>query len=285
MTGPYGGVIGAKPEVIFQRAKYGLPAKMTPTEDNGQFNGVVLEFDDNNKVVNDYKLIDLTKRQELEIDFRGSEGQIVGKKQNEVVLEFEKDSKKYQVLMKVDKIKKVRKLKKVYGSRTVLQNVSFAVKKGSIHGFIGPNGAGKTTTLNCLMSGVKPNAQFAEDLRVEDFVHLAGQLRNIPSQKKILLYFVSVMHDPDILVLDEPTSGLDPSYRGILLRQLEQVRQRGGTVLISSHILSDLQKLVDATTLIDKGKIVYTGEKPDDIEEMCNKLVLKDKIKEKTGQS
>ncbi|CAJ0896617.1 5339_t:CDS:2 [Entrophospora sp. SA101] len=67
------------------------------------------------------------------------------------------------------------------------------------------------------------------------------------------------MHDPDILVLDEPTSGLDPSYRGILLRQLEQVRQRG--------------------------KIVYTGEKPDDIEEMCNKLVLKDKIKEKTGQS
>jgi 2',3'-cyclic-nucleotide 2'-phosphodiesterase len=46
MTGPYGGVIGAKPEVIFQRAKYGLPAKMTPHEDNGQFNGVIFEFDD-----------------------------------------------------------------------------------------------------------------------------------------------------------------------------------------------------------------------------------------------
>ncbi|CAG8768636.1 11941_t:CDS:2, partial [Ambispora leptoticha] len=42
MTGPYGGIIGAKPEVIFQRAKYGLPAKMTPAEDNGQFNGVIL---------------------------------------------------------------------------------------------------------------------------------------------------------------------------------------------------------------------------------------------------
>ena len=93
------------------------------------------------------------------------------------------------------------------------------------------------------------------------------------------------MHDPDILVLDEPTSGLDPSYRGILLRQLEQVRKRGGTVLISSHILSDLQKLVDSATLIDKGKIIYTGSKPADIEEMYNKLVLKDKIKEKTGQT
>jgi 2',3'-cyclic-nucleotide 2'-phosphodiesterase len=46
MTGPYGGVIGAKPEVIIKRAKYGLPAKMTPYEDQGQFNGIVLEFDD-----------------------------------------------------------------------------------------------------------------------------------------------------------------------------------------------------------------------------------------------
>jgi ABC-2 type transport system ATP-binding protein len=93
------------------------------------------------------------------------------------------------------------------------------------------------------------------------------------------------MHDPEILILDEPTSGLDPSYRGILLKQLERVREKGGTVLISSHILSDLQKLVDSATLIDKGKIVYTGKKPADIEEMYNKLVLKEKIKEKTGQT
>src|SRR4051794_29382589 len=104
----------------------------------------------------------------------------------------------------------IRKLKKVYRGRTVLRNVSFAVKKGSIHGFIGSNGAGKTTTLNCLMSGVKPNggeiylegrkvgedelvnqkigfmteqAHFTKDSKVEDFIHLAGQLRNIPIQK------------------------------------------------------------------------------------------------------
>ena len=154
-------------------------------------------------------------------------------------------------------------------------------------------------------------AQFTDDLKVEEFIHLVGQVRNISFStvenrlrqsdlnsyrskkcgelstgwKKILLYFVAVMHDPDILVLDEPTSGLDPSYRSILLKQLEQVQKRGGTVLISSHILSDLQKLVDSTTLIDKGKIVYTGEKPADIEEMYNKLVLKDKIKAKSGQT
>ena len=49
MTGPAQGVIGARPEVIFQRAKYGLPAKIEPHEnekDYGQFNGVIFEFDD-----------------------------------------------------------------------------------------------------------------------------------------------------------------------------------------------------------------------------------------------
>lgn len=52
MTGPYGGIIGAKPEAIIQRVKYGLPAKILPYEDNGQFNGVIFEIDEkNNKVV------------------------------------------------------------------------------------------------------------------------------------------------------------------------------------------------------------------------------------------
>jgi ABC-2 type transport system ATP-binding protein len=93
------------------------------------------------------------------------------------------------------------------------------------------------------------------------------------------------MHDPDILVLDEPTSGLDPSYREVLLKQLERVRERGRTVLISSHILSDLQKLVDSVTLIDKGKIVYTGEKPANIEKIYSKLVSQEKIAKKKEQT
>ena len=104
----------------------------------------------------------------------------------------------------------IRKIKKSYGGKAVLKNISFSVQKGSIHGFIGPNGAGKTTTLSCLMGGVKPNsgeiylekqkigqdelvnqkigfmteqASFAENLTVESFIHLTGQLRNIPASK------------------------------------------------------------------------------------------------------
>ena len=55
---------------------------------------------------NNGKMIDLAKNQELEIDFRGSEGKIVNKEKKGVILDFEKDSKKYQVLMKIDKVKK-----------------------------------------------------------------------------------------------------------------------------------------------------------------------------------
>jgi metallophosphoesterase (TIGR00282 family) len=53
MTGPHGGVIGAKLETIIQRGKYGLPARIIPHEDQGQFNGVIFEFDEvSNKVKN-----------------------------------------------------------------------------------------------------------------------------------------------------------------------------------------------------------------------------------------
>jgi len=92
------------------------------------------------------------------------------------------------------------------------------------------------------------------------------------------------MHDPEILILDEPTSGLDPSYRSILLKQLEKFRERGGTVLVSSHILSDLQKLADEITMIREGEIVYSGPKTEDIEKTYEKLIAKKQIREKKSQ-
>lgn len=53
MTGPTEGVIGAQLEAIIQRAKYGLPARIIPHADSGQFNGVIWEIDDtSNKVIN-----------------------------------------------------------------------------------------------------------------------------------------------------------------------------------------------------------------------------------------
>jgi ABC-2 type transport system ATP-binding protein len=85
------------------------------------------------------------------------------------------------------------------------------------------------------------------------------------------------------LILDEPTAGLDPFYRNVLLKQLEVARTRGKTILISSHILSDLQEIVDLVIAIDKGKIVYSGEKVD-VAELFNKLISSKKIAKKKEQ-
>ena len=68
-------------------------------------------------------------------------------------------------------------------------------------------------------------------------------------------------------MLDEPFNGLDPSFRQDLFNNLLSIKKQGGTILMSTHILSDLQKLADDITMIKNGKIVYTGPKTGDIEQ------------------
>lgn len=108
----------------------------------------------------------------------------------------------------MDYLIEVKNLTKTYnGNKTVLNNTSFQVRAGSIHGFIGPNGAGKTTTISSLLGLVIPTRgsltiegkkvitdpyfnqnigyvpsepNFAKDIRVGSFIYLCGMLRDIP---------------------------------------------------------------------------------------------------------
>jgi ABC-type multidrug transport system ATPase subunit len=67
----------------------------------------------------------------------------------------------------------------------------------------------------------------------------------------------SLIHDPELLILDEPTANLDPTGRMSILDKLRQAsKERGVTIFISSHILSELEQLVDSVTLINKGKVL-----------------------------
>jgi len=68
-----------------------------------------------------------------------------------------------------------------------------------------------------------------------------------------------LVHDPAILLLDEPASGLDPRARVELLECLQELRQMGKTVLISSHILGELEDLCDMLVVIERGKAAYCG--------------------------
>ena len=68
-----------------------------------------------------------------------------------------------------------------------------------------------------------------------------------------------LINDPDVLLLDEPASGLDPRARIELMEILKALKGMGKTVFISSHILSELAELCDSVTIIDRGKVKYSG--------------------------
>jgi beta-exotoxin I transport system ATP-binding protein len=63
------------------------------------------------------------------------------------------------------------------------------------------------------------------------------------------------MHDPDLLVLDEPTSGLDPLVQETFYELVAEATARGGTVFLSSHVLSEVQRVADRVALIREGRL------------------------------
>jgi beta-exotoxin I transport system ATP-binding protein len=63
------------------------------------------------------------------------------------------------------------------------------------------------------------------------------------------------LHDPDLLVLDEPTSGLDPLVQETFYELASEVTDRGGTVFLSSHVLSEVQHIADRVALIREGSL------------------------------
>src|SRR5690242_9453743 len=68
-----------------------------------------------------------------------------------------------------------------------------------------------------------------------------------------------LIHDPQVLLLDEPASGLDPRARIEMMAILQELQRLGKTIIISSHILSELQTLCNRVAIIEKGKLIYAG--------------------------
>jgi ABC-2 type transport system ATP-binding protein len=68
-----------------------------------------------------------------------------------------------------------------------------------------------------------------------------------------------LIHDPELLLLDEPASGLDPRARIEMMAILQELQRMGKTIIISSHILSELQSLCNRVAIIERGKLIYSG--------------------------
>jgi ABC-2 type transport system ATP-binding protein len=69
----------------------------------------------------------------------------------------------------------------------------------------------------------------------------------------------ALVHDPQILLLDEPASGLDPRARVEMRELLRELQRMGKTILVSSHILSELAEMCDQVGIIERGKLLISG--------------------------
>ena len=192
----------------------------------------------------------------------------------------------------------VENLTKSFGYQKAVDSVSFEVKKGEILGFLGPNGAGKTTTLKIMSCFLFPdygNIRIGKYsihknpyMNVIDFLDFIARVHNIPKYKIIpkVMDMIrmcgldnekhktirelskgyrqrvglaqALIHDPEVLLLDEPTTGLDPNQI-VEIRELIKNIGREKTVIMSSHILAEIEATCDRVLIINKGKIVADG--------------------------
>lgn len=206
-----------------------------------------------------------------------------------------------------------------YETVLAVDDISFALDKGELVGYIGPNGAGKSTTIKMLsgilvpdaghiqVGGIVPhedrqaNARqigvvfgqrsslewdlpmldtlalyqrmykiddatyrhnvdlFIDLLDMKDFLN--RPVRNMSLGQKIRANIaVSLLHDPPILYLDEPTIGLDVVAKAQIRKFIRALnRAKGTTLILTTHDMDDIEAMCDRIIMIDKGKKLFDG--------------------------
>lgn len=92
--------------------------------------------------------------------------------------------------------------------------------------------------------------------------------------KRRLTIARALVSDPDILMLDEPTTGLDPQARHILWDRLFRLKERGVTLVITTHFMDEAEQLCERLVVMDRGKIMAEGSPADLIKRFSSKEVL-----------
>ncbi len=207
-------------------------------------------------------------------------------------------------------------LRKLFGNKVAVRNLSLAVRRGEIFGFIGPNGAGKSTSVKMLLGLVQPssgeafvlgspssdvavrrkigflpeNFRFYEWMTPAELLEFHGRLCGVPPARlreripalielvgltphrgkrlqafsKGMLQRIglaqALIHEPELIFLDEPTSGLDPMGRRLVRDIIRAQRDRGATVFLNSHLLSEIEITCDRVCFIREGEVVASQD-------------------------
>lgn len=200
-------------------------------------------------------------------------------------------------------------VQKSFGTKHVLQDLSFSIPRGSIFGFVGENGSGKTTTMRLILGLEKADAgtilvngdkvkfgetktnritgylpdvpAFYDYMTPAEYLRLCADIAAVPNPKEKIdqmLQLVglknskhrihgfsrgmlqrlgiaqALLNDPQLLICDEPTSALDPAGRAEFLDLLYSLKDKV-TVLFSTHILSDVERISDRVGILHDGRL------------------------------
>ena len=152
---------------------------------------------------------------------------------------------------------RVRGLVKHFGRFKALDGLDLTVEAGSVHGFLGPNGAGKSTTIRVLLGLYRPDGGSVSVLGSEPWRQAAVINRQVSYVPGDVALWPALTGGQ---VLDEPTSGLDPLMERVFTEEVIRAAGEGRTVLLSSHILAEVQRLCSAVTIIKDGRVVEQGD-------------------------
>lgn len=94
-----------------------------------------------------------------------------------------------------------------------------------------------------------------------------------------------LLHDPKVLLLDEPASGLDPRARIEIRELLKELKMMGKTILISSHILSELAEICTKIGVIERGQLLFSGSMAELLAKVQHKRLLHVKVKERAPEA
>lgn len=203
-------------------------------------------------------------------------------------------------------------LRKTFGSKVAVSDLTLSVARGEVFGFLGPNGAGKTTFVKMLLGLIAPTSgemhllgapardqrirqrvgflpehfRFHDWLTAAEFLQLHAALyhmaeadirqrvpellelvgltphatQKLRSFSKGMLQRIglaqALLNEPDLIILDEPTSGLDPVGRRLVRDIIRGLKERGATVFLNSHLLSEVEITCDRVAFIKHGEVL-----------------------------
>jgi ABC-2 type transport system ATP-binding protein len=206
-----------------------------------------------------------------------------------------------------------RGLRKQFGAKIAVEDLSLSVRRGEVFGFLGPNGAGKTTSVKMLLGLVEPSSgtasvlgaplgdrrtrarlgflpehfRFQEWLTGRELLHLHARLLGLrpadgraraeallgrvdlldAARRPIRTYSKGMMQrvglaqallgEPELVFLDEPTSGLDPLGRLLVRDVIHELRDRGTTVFLNSHLLGEVEATCTRVAFVKEGRTIH----------------------------